>query len=150
VQRTVGTLLGHELTARHGAAGLPEDTIRLELTGTGGQSLGAFLPTGITMELVGDANDYVAKGLSGGIVAIGHGTGTASSLTSSTIAGNTCAYGATSGRLMLAGSAGERFGVRNSGATLVSRGHRRPRRGVHDRWRDHRARPHRPEPRVPA
>jgi glutamate synthase (NADPH/NADH) large chain len=122
VQRTVGTLLGHELTARHGAAGLPEDTIRLELTGTGGQSLGAFLPTGITMELVGDANDYVAKGLSGGIVAIGHGTGTASSLTSSTIAGNTCAYGATSGRLMLAGSAGERFGVRNSGATLVAEG----------------------------
>ncbi|UEJ83282.1 glutamate synthase large subunit [Brachybacterium halotolerans subsp. kimchii] len=122
VQRTVGTQLGHEVTRRHRAEGLPEDTIRLELEGTGGQSLGAFLPRGITMELTGDANDYVAKGLSGGVVAIGHGEGTPSSLTSATIAGNTCGYGATSGKLFLAGAAGERFGVRNSGATMVVEG----------------------------
>jgi glutamate synthase (NADPH/NADH) large chain len=122
VQRTVGTLLGHEVTRRHRAEGLPEDTIRLELEGTGGQSLGAFLPRGITMELTGDANDYVAKGLSGGVLAIGHGEGTPSSLTSATIAGNTCGYGATSGKLFLAGAAGERFGVRNSGATMVVEG----------------------------
>ncbi|UYG16430.1 glutamate synthase large subunit [Brachybacterium huguangmaarense] len=122
VQRTVGTLLGHEVTRRHRAEGLPEDTIRVELEGVGGQSFGAFLPHGVTLELEGDANDYVAKGLSGGVVAIGHGRGTASSLTSATVAGNTCAYGATSGKLFLAGSAGERFGVRNSGATLVVEG----------------------------
>jgi glutamate synthase (NADPH/NADH) large chain len=122
VQRTVGTRLGYEVTRRHRGEGLPEDTIRLELTGTGGQSFGAFLPSGVTMELEGDANDYVAKGLSGGILAIGHGRGTPASLASATIAGNTCAYGATSGRLFLAGGAGERFGVRNSGASLVVEG----------------------------
>src|SRR5690606_37574427 len=72
--------------------------------------------------LRGDANDYVGKGLSGGIIAVGHGSGTAPSLTSAAVAGNTCAYGATSGRLFLAGAAGERFGVRNSGATLVVEG----------------------------
>ncbi|MFC0674841.1 glutamate synthase large subunit [Brachybacterium hainanense] len=121
-QRTAGTLLGHEVTRRHRGEGLPEDTIRLQLRGTGGQSLGAFLPAGITMELTGDANDYVGKGLSGGIIAIGHGTGTPASRASAVIAGNTCAYGATSGRLLLGGAAGERFGVRNSGATLVVEG----------------------------
>ncbi len=121
-QRTVGTLLGHEVTRRYGGNGLAEDTIRLELEGTGGQSLAAFLPSGITMHLRGDANDYVAKGLSGGVVAIGHGNGTAASLASATIAGNTCGYGATSGRLLLAGRAGERFAVRNSGATMVVEG----------------------------
>ncbi|WP_087104831.1 glutamate synthase large subunit [Brachybacterium nesterenkovii] len=122
VQRTVGTLLGHEVTRRHRGEGLAEDTIRLELTGVAGQSLGAFLPAGVTIELVGDANDYVGKGLSGGIIAVGHGSGTAASRDSATIAGNTCGYGATSGRLLLAGRAGERFGVRNSGATLVVEG----------------------------
>lgn len=122
VQRTVGTLLGHEVTRRHRGDGLPEDTIRLELSGTGGQSLGAFLPSGITLELTGDSNDYVGKGLSGGVIAIGHGSGTPSSLASASIAGNTCGYGATSGRLFLAGSAGERFAVRNSGATMVVEG----------------------------
>ena len=116
-QRSAGTQLGHEVTRRYRGAGLPDDTIRLELDGTGGQSLGAFLPSGITLELHGDANDYVGKGLSGGIIAIGLGGQTTSE--PMTIAGNTCAYGATSGRMFLAGGAGERFGVRNSGATLV-------------------------------
>ncbi|MDO5662357.1 MAG: glutamate synthase-related protein, partial [Brachybacterium sp.] len=122
IQRTAGTLLGHEVTRRHGGDGLPEDTIRLSLDGVGGQSFGAFLPAGITMELRGEANDYVGKGLSGGIIAIGHGAGSPPSRSSAVIAGNTCAYGATTGRLFLAGSAGERFGVRNSGATLVVEG----------------------------
>jgi len=122
VQRSAGTLLGHEVTRRTGGEGLAEDAIVLELEGTGGQSFGAFLPRGISMHLTGDANDYVGKGLSGGIIAVGHGAGTAPSLTSAPIAGNTCAYGATSGRLFLGGAAGERFGVRNSGATLVVEG----------------------------
>ncbi|GAB2544204.1 glutamate synthase large subunit [Brachybacterium huguangmaarense] len=122
VQRTVGTLLGHEVTRRYRGEGLPEDTIRVQLDGVGGQSFGAFLPRGVTLELTGDANDYVAKGLSGGVVAIGHGAGTRPSRSSSTIVGNTCAYGATSGKLFAAGRAGERFGVRNSGATLVVEG----------------------------
>ena len=121
-QRSAGTLLGHEVTRRIGGDGLAEDAIVLDLEGTGGQSFGAFLPRGISMHLTGDANDYVGKGLSGGIIAVGHGAGTAPSLTSAPIAGNTCAYGATSGRLLLAGAAGERFGVRNSGATLVVEG----------------------------
>ncbi|MGP9537077.1 glutamate synthase large subunit [Brachybacterium sp. AOP43-C2-M15] len=122
VERSAGTLLGHEVTRRTGGEGLAEDSVVLDLEGTGGQSFGAFLPRGVSMHLTGDANDYVGKGLSGGVVAIGHGAGTAPSLTSAPIAGNTCAYGATSGRLLLAGAAGERFGVRNSGATLVVEG----------------------------
>ncbi|MFC7374377.1 MULTISPECIES: glutamate synthase large subunit [unclassified Brachybacterium] len=122
VQRSTGTLLGHEVTRRTGGEGLAEDSVVLDLEGTGGQSFGAFLPAGISLQLRGDANDYVGKGLSGGVIAIGHGAGSAPSLTSAPIAGNTCAYGATSGRLLLAGSAGERFGVRNSGATLVVEG----------------------------
>ncbi|ASK67245.1 glutamate synthase large subunit [Brachybacterium avium] len=122
IQRSAGTLLGHEVTRRTGGDGLADDSIMLDLEGTGGQSFGAFLPRGISMHLRGDANDYVGKGLSGGIIAVGHGPGTAPSLTSAPIAGNTCAYGATSGRLLLAGAAGERFGVRNSGATLVVEG----------------------------
>ncbi|AXK45024.1 glutamate synthase large subunit [Brachybacterium saurashtrense] len=122
VQRSAGTLLGHEVTRRTGGEGLAEDAIVLDLEGTGGQSFGAFLPRGVSMHLTGDANDYVGKGLSGGIIAVGHGGGTEPSLTSAPIAGNTCAYGATSGRLLLAGSVGERFGVRNSGATLVVEG----------------------------
>ncbi|ATG54963.1 glutamate synthase large subunit [Brachybacterium ginsengisoli] len=122
IQRSAGTLLGHEVTRRTGGDGLADDSIVLDLDGTGGQSFGAFLPCGISMHLTGDTNDYIGKGLSGGIIAVGHGAGTAPSLTSAPIAGNTCAYGATSGRLLLAGAAGERFGVRNSGATLVVEG----------------------------
>ncbi|WP_114856087.1 glutamate synthase large subunit [Brachybacterium sp. YJGR34] len=122
IQRSAGTLLGHEVTRRTEGEGLEEDSVVLDLEGTGGQSFGAFLPRGVSMHLHGDANDYVGKGLSGGIIAVGHGAGTEPSLTSAAIAGNTCAYGATSGRLLLAGAAGERFGVRNSGATLVVEG----------------------------
>jgi glutamate synthase (NADPH/NADH) large chain len=122
IDRSAGTLLGHEVTRRTAGTGLADDAIVLELTGTGGQSFGAFLPRGVSMHLTGDANDYVGKGLSGGVIAVGHGAGTGPSLTSAPIAGNTCAYGATSGRLLLAGGAGERFGVRNSGATLVVEG----------------------------
>ncbi|MGO2606315.1 MAG: glutamate synthase large subunit [Brachybacterium tyrofermentans] len=122
VQRSTGTLLGHEVTRRTGGDGLADDSIVLDLEGTGGQSFGAFLPRGISLHVTGDVNDYVGKGLSGGVIAVGHGTATEPSLTSAVIAGNTCAYGATSGRLLLAGSAGERFGVRNSGATLVVEG----------------------------
>ena len=122
VQRSVGTLLGHEVTRRTGGDGLADDSIVLDLAGTGGQSFGAFLPRGISLHVTGDVNDYVGKGLCGGVIAVGHGNGTGPSLTSAAIAGNTCAYGATSGRLFLAGAAGERFGVRNSGATLVVEG----------------------------
>ena len=122
VERSAGTLLGHEVTRRTGGDGLADDAVTIDLTGTGGQSFGAFLPRGISLHLTGDANDYVGKGLSGGIIAVGHGAGTAPSLISDPIAGNTCAYGATSGRLLLAGAVGERFGVRNSGATLVVEG----------------------------
>ena len=122
VQRSAGTLLGHEVTRRTDGAGLPEDAIRVDLTGSAGQSFGAFLPRGVSLTVRGDANDYVGKGLCGGIIAVGHGEGTEPSRHSHPIAGNTCAYGATSGRLLLAGAAGERFGVRNSGATLVVEG----------------------------
>ena len=108
------------MTRRYRGAGLPDDTIRLELEGTGGQSFGAFLPAGVSIELRGDANDYVGKGLSGGVIAVGLGPD--ASPGPMTIAGNTCAYGATSGRMFQAGEAGERFGVRNSGATLVVEG----------------------------
>ena len=122
VDRSAGTLLGHEVTRRSGGDGLADDAIVVDLEGTGGQSFGAFLPRGISLHLRGDANDYIGKGLCGGVIAVGHGTGTGPSLTSAPIGGNTCAYGATSGRLLLAGAAGERFGVRNSGATLVVEG----------------------------
>ncbi|WP_058233938.1 glutamate synthase large subunit [Devriesea agamarum] len=122
VNRTVGTMLGHEVTRRYRGEGLPEDTITVRLDGTAGQSLGAFLPLGVTLELTGDANDYVGKGLSGGVISVAHAQGSELARRSATIAGNTVAYGATSGKLFLAGSAGERFGVRNSGATLVVEG----------------------------
>lgn len=123
VDRTVGTMLGSEVTRRHGPDGLPDDTIRLELTGTAGQSLGAFLPKGITIELTGDANDYVAKGLSGGrIIVRPAATGLPGPAAGQVIAGNTIGYGATSGELYLRGRVGERFAVRNSGALLVCEG----------------------------
>lgn len=122
VNRTVGTMLGHEVTKRYGEQGLPDDTIDITLTGSAGQSLGAFLPRGITLRLVGDANDYVGKGLSGGrVVARPHDeAGFPAEL--NIIAGNTIAYGATSGELFLRGQVGERCCVRNSGATVVVEG----------------------------
>jgi glutamate synthase (NADPH/NADH) large chain len=120
--RTVGTLLGSEVTRRYGAAGLPDDTIELCLTGSAGQSFGAFLPRGITLRLEGDANDYVGKGLSGGRIVIApHQTATFAS-ERNVIAGNVALYGATSGEAFIRGVVGERFAVRNSGAVAVVEG----------------------------
>ncbi|MEW2041654.1 glutamate synthase-related protein, partial [Streptomyces sp. NPDC005534] len=122
INRTVGTMLGHEVTKKFGGAGLPEDTIDITFTGSAGQSFGAFLPRGVTLRLEGDANDYVGKGLSGGRVIVRPDRGADHLAEYSTIAGNTIAYGATGGELFLRGRTGERFCVRNSGATVVSEG----------------------------
>ncbi len=122
VNRTVGTMLGHEVTRRHGGAGLPEDTIDVTLTGSAGQSFGAFLPRGITLRLFGDANDYVGKGLSGGRVVVRPDAASVLAGQQDVIAGNVIGYGATSGEIYLRGVVGERFAVRNSGATLVVEG----------------------------
>jgi glutamate synthase (NADPH/NADH) large chain len=121
VHRTVGTRLGHEVTKRYQGEGLPDGTIDITLTGSAGQSFGAFVPRGITLRLYGDANDYVAKGLSGGRVVVRPDV--ASRLSErDVIAGNVIGYGATEGEVFLRGVVGERFGVRNSGATLVVEG----------------------------
>ena len=122
VNRTVGTMLGHEVTRRYGGAGLPDGTIEVVLTGSAGQSFGAFLPAGITLRLEGDANDYVGKGLSGGRVVVRPDRNAALTGEHNVIAGNVLGYGATSGEMLLRGVVGERFGVRNSGATLVVEG----------------------------
>ncbi len=122
VDRTVGTLLGAEVTRRHGAAGLPDDTVVVELTGSAGQSLGAFLPAGITLDVVGDANDYVGKGLSGGRIVVRPAPDAPFDARDQVIVGNTVLYGATSGEMYLRGRAGERFAVRNSGAVAVVEG----------------------------
>ncbi|MDJ0384355.1 glutamate synthase large subunit [Streptomyces sp. G-G2] len=122
INRTVGTMLGHEVTKRFGGAGLPDDTIDLTFTGSAGQSFGAFLPRGITLRLEGDANDYVGKGLSGGRVVVRPDRGADHLAEYSVIAGNTIGYGATGGEMFLRGRTGERFCVRNSGALVVSEG----------------------------
>ncbi|KAK1178463.1 glutamate synthase large subunit [Streptomyces sp. NBS 14/10] len=122
INRTVGTMLGHEVTKKFGGAGLPEDAIDITFTGSAGQSFGAFLPHGVTLRLEGDGNDYVGKGLSGGRVIVRPDRGADHLTEYSTIAGNTLAYGATGGEMFLRGSVGERFCVRNSGATVVSEG----------------------------
>lgn len=122
INRTVGTMLGHEVTKKFGGAGLPDDTVDITFTGSAGQSFGAFLPRGVTLRLEGDANDYVGKGLSGGRVIVRPDRGADHLAEYSTIAGNTLAYGATGGELFLRGRVGERFCVRNSGATVVSEG----------------------------
>ena len=121
VNRTVGTMLGHEVTKRN-PEGLPDGTIDLTLTGSAGQSLGAFLPAGITLRMVGDANDYVGKGLSGGRVIVRPAEGARFRAEDNVIAGNVIGYGATSGQLFLRGIVGERFCVRNSGASAVVEG----------------------------
>ncbi len=121
VNRTVGTMLGHEVTRAH-PYGLPEDTITVDLTGRAGQSLGAFLPAGVTLSLTGEANDYVGKGLSGGKIIVRPSADSPAVAEENVIAGNVIAYGATSGELYLRGQAGERFAVRNSGATVVAEG----------------------------
>ncbi len=122
VNRTVGTMLGAELTRRHGGRGLPEGTIDLTFHGSAGQSFGAFLPRGITLHLEGDANDYVGKGLSGGTVTVRPPRNAKVVNTDDVIAGNVLAYGATGGKLFVRGVVGERFCVRNSGATAVVEG----------------------------
>ncbi|MDQ2836408.1 MAG: glutamate synthase large subunit [Actinomycetota bacterium] len=122
VNRTVGTMLGSLVTRRYGAAGLPPGTIDIALRGSAGQSLGAFLPSGVLIRLSGDANDYVGKGLSGGVIAIRPDERAPLVAEHNVIAGNVIGYGATSGELYLRGIVGERFCVRNSGATAVAEG----------------------------
>ncbi|GHH51073.1 glutamate synthase large subunit [Lentzea cavernae] len=122
VNRTVGTLLGAEVTRRFGGEGLEDDTIHVKLTGSAGQSLGAFLPRGITLEMVGDANDYVGKGLSGGRIIVRPHDDAPFRAEQQVIAGNVIGYGATAGEVFLRGRVGERFCVRNSGALLVAEG----------------------------
>jgi glutamate synthase (NADPH/NADH) large chain len=122
VHRTVGTIVGHEITKRHGGAGLPEGTVDLTFTGSAGQSFGAFIPRGMTLRLEGDANDYVGKGLSGGRIVVRPDRSAAFRAEEQVIAGNVIGYGATSGRIFIRGLAGERFAVRNSGASAVVEG----------------------------
>ena len=122
VNRTVGTMLGSFVTRRFGEAGLPPGTIDITLHGSAGQSLGAFLPAGVLIKLYGDANDYVGKGLSGGVIALRPDERAPFAAERNVIAGNVIGYGATSGQLFLRGVVGERFCVRNSGATAVAEG----------------------------
>jgi glutamate synthase (NADPH/NADH) large chain len=122
VNRSVGTLLGHAVTSAFGGAGLPENSIVVNLTGSAGQSLGAFLPPGITLRLTGDTNDYVGKGLSGGRIVVRPDPAAYLPVGYNVIGGNVIGYGATAGTVYLSGWVGERFGVRNSGATLVAEG----------------------------
>jgi glutamate synthase (ferredoxin) len=120
--RTTATTLGSEITRRCGAAGLPDNTIHLHFQGTAGQSFGAFIPKGLTLELEGDANDYVGKGLSGGKLIIYPDAEATFAAEDNVIIGNTAFYGATGGEAYICGRAGERFAVRNSGVTAVVEG----------------------------
>ena len=122
VNRTVGTMLGAEVTRRFGGEGLPEGTIDITLHGSAGQSLGAFIPRGIAIRLYGDSNDYVAKGISGGRVVVRPDEKAKFKSGENVIAGNVIGYGATSGEIFIRGVVGERFCVRNSGATAVVEG----------------------------
>jgi glutamate synthase domain-containing protein 3 len=122
VNRTVGGLLSHWVAKVHGAAGLPPETIRFDLRGSAGQSFGAWLAPGIELSLVGDANDYCGKGLSGGVLSVRPPDEAGFAAEENVIAGNTVLYGATAGRAFFRGLAGERFGVRNSGASAVVEG----------------------------
>ncbi|AQA21617.1 glutamate synthase [NADPH] large chain [Rhodococcus sp. MTM3W5.2] len=124
VNRTVGTMLGHEVTKVYGGAGLPEDTIDITFTGSAGNSFGAFVPKGMTLRLHGDANDFVGKGLSGGRIVVRPPLQAADGFVAeeNIIAGNVILFGATGGEALIRGIAGERFAVRNSGATAVVEG----------------------------
>ncbi|POX66910.1 glutamate synthase large subunit [Microbacterium sp. Ru50] len=121
-ERAVGTMLGNRVTLAHGENGLPADSIVVNLTGSAGQSFGAFLPAGITLRLEGDSNDYVGKGLSGGQIVVRPPRDAAFDASENVIAGNVIGYGATQGTMFLRGVVGERFLVRNSGATAVVEG----------------------------
>jgi len=122
VNRTVGTMLGYEVTRRWGGEGLPDNTIDISFDGSAGQSFGAFLPRGITMRLAGDANDYLGKGLSGGRLVVRPSAAAPFAAEEQVIAGNVIGYGATGGEIFLRGVVGERFCVRNSGALAVAEG----------------------------
>jgi glutamate synthase (NADPH/NADH) large chain len=122
VNRTVGTMLGAEITRKHGGVGLPDDTIDVTLHGSAGQSLGAFIPRGLTIRLYGDSNDYVGKGISGGRIIVRPDEKSTFKSFDNVIAGNVIGYGATSGQIMIRGVVGERFCVRNSGATAIVEG----------------------------
>lgn len=122
VNRTVGTMLGAEISRKFGGVGLPADTIDVTLHGSAGQSLGAFIPAGLTLRLFGDANDYVGKGLSGGRIIVQPHEDAILKSNENVIAGNVIGYGATSGEIYIRGVVGERFCVRNSGATAVVEG----------------------------
>jgi len=121
-ERAVGTMLGHEVTLRYGENGLPAGSIDVTLTGSAGQSFGAFLPSGITLRLEGDSNDYVGKGLSGGQIVVRPDRNSVFPAEANVIAGNVIGYGATQGSMFIRGIVGERFLVRNSGATAVVEG----------------------------
>ena len=122
VNRVVGTIVGSEITKRHGPNGLPEDTVHLKFDGSAGQSFGAFIPKGMTLELEGDANDYFGKGLSGGKLIVYPPKGSTFVPEENIIIGNVALYGATAGEIFVRGMAGERFGVRNSGVNAVVEG----------------------------
>jgi glutamate synthase (NADPH) large chain len=122
VNRTVGTMLGYEVTRRWGGEGLPADTITVAFTGSAGQSFGAFVPRGITLRLTGDANDYLGKGLSGGRLIVAPAPDSPFDAETQVVAGNVIGYGATGGEIFLRGVVGERFCVRNSGALAVAEG----------------------------
>jgi glutamate synthase (ferredoxin) len=122
VNRVVGTIVGSEITRKHGPNGLPEDTVHLKFNGSAGQSLGAFIPRGMTLELEGDANDYFGKGLSGGKLIVYPPKGSTFVPEENIIIGNVALYGATAGEIFVRGMAGERFGVRNSGVNAVVEG----------------------------
>jgi glutamate synthase (ferredoxin) len=119
VNRVVGTITGSEITKKHGPNGLPEDTVLLKFNGSAGQSFGAFIPKGMTLELEGDANDYFGKGLSGGKLIVYPPRGSTFVPEENIIIGNVALYGATGGEIFVRGMAGERFGVRNSGVSAV-------------------------------
>jgi glutamate synthase (NADPH/NADH) large chain len=122
INRTVGAMLSGEVARRYGHAGLPDGTIQLKFLGTAGQSFGAFAARGVSLELVGDGNDYVGKGLSGGRVVVRQPQGSKREPTRNIIVGNTVLYGAIAGEAYFEGVAGERFAVRNSGAVTVVEG----------------------------
>ncbi|MET0468351.1 MAG: glutamate synthase-related protein, partial [Aeromicrobium sp.] len=122
VNRTVGTMLGHEVTKRYRGAGLPDDTIDITFLGSAGQSFGAFVPRGITLRLEGDGNDYVGTGLSGGRIVVRPPRESQFAAEAQILAGNVIGFGATGGEIFLRGKVGERFCVRNSGATAVVEG----------------------------
>ena len=122
VHRTVGAMLSGEIARRYGSDGLPDDTIRINFEGSAGQSFGAFLAKGVTLTLEGDANDYVGKGLSGGRLIVYPPRASRFAAEENILIGNVVLYGATSGEAFFSGVAGERFAVRNSGATAVVEG----------------------------